>query len=440
MRVCFASYYGLGLWFACGMMQEGHSVDAVIMTDRETEDHFVSETLKGIFTGQRGDKWVTVEPKDYDLIVFDATHNGQAADRIRDEVPTIGTSTLATQLEDDRLFGLDFMKRCGLDVPTYEAFDDPADGIRYIKKRNKRLVFKPIGNIHDKTTTYVSKSPEDMLRFFDVLWRNPKIKQYVLQDYVEGIESATSAWVNASGYYAISHDTEVKKLMNGNLGPNTGCSGTLVWMPQRETRLFQKSLKKCLQPLAEMGYVGPIDLATICNDDGAWALEFCPRFTYQGTQLLTRLFPAGLGFADFLLAIASGRDVPEMQPQFPFCASVTLSIPPYPNDVSDRYYKETEGIPVDGITEKDLDKFYAWDLRRRDESDELEVAGISGLIGAPLAVGDTPAQAFEGAYQMLKHIQVPNAQYRTDICDESVKRYYQLRENGWLKQEYNAET
>lgn len=413
------------------MQDEGHTVDAAIMTDRDSESHFVSETLKGIFTGPRYANAQSISPSDYDLVVFDASHNGQAADEARKEVPTIGTSVLAIQLENDRLFALDFMKSCGMDVPPYEAFDDPADGIRHIKKRNKRLVFKPIGNIHDKATTYVSKSPEDMLRFFDILWRNPKINQYVLQDYVEGIECATSVFLNSKGYYALSHDAEVKKFMNGNLGPNTGCSGNMVWMPGRETSLFRRGLGKCVETLADMGYVGPIDLATICNHEGCWGLEFCPRFTYLGTQLLLRLLP--IGFGDFLLAIASASDVPDLSPKFPFCASVTLSIPPYPNDVSDRFFKEIEGIPIDWLTEKDLDKFFAWDLRKRGESNELETAGISGLVGAPLAVGELPSQAFDGAYAMLKEIQVPNAQYRTDLAETIITRYVNLRNDGWLK-------
>jgi phosphoribosylamine-glycine ligase len=227
-------------------------------------------------------------------------------------------------------------------------------------------------------------------------------------------------------------------MMNGNLGANNGCSGNIVWMPDRETLLFQKSLGKCVEALADMDYVGPMDLAVICNPEGAWGLEFCPRFTYEGTQLLTRLLPCD--FTDFLYAVASNDTLPDLPPRYSFAASVRLSIPPYPNDVSDKYYKATEGIPIDGLCEEDLDKFYAWDVRRREDSDELETAGISGLIGTPLAVGETPGQAFHEAYDVLKDkICVPNAQYRTDIAEDTIKRYFNLRNDGWLKRCYREE-
>jgi len=315
-------------------------------------------------------------------------------------------------------------------VAPYEAFADPADGIRYIKKRDKRLVFKPIGEQDDKSTTYVARDAEDMLRYFDVLFRSAKVSEYILQDFMEGVEASCEVYINETGYYALNHTIETKKFLNNELGPNTGCSGSLCWMARRDNALFEKGLKKCVEPLQEMGYVGPIDLNTISNAEGCWALEFTPRFGYDATALLIRMLP--VGFGDFLLAIASNEVPPDLTSKHPFCASVRLSVPPYPTEgLPNKFYKA--GIPIEGLTEEDLGKFFVYDCRRRGESDELETAGLCGWIGSPLAVGDTPGIAFETAYEMLKHIRVPNAQYRTDICEATCKRYYKLRDEGLLK-------
>jgi len=72
-------------------------------------------------------------------------------------------------------------------------------------------------------------------------------------------------------------------------------------------------------------------------------------------------------------------------------------------------------------------------VRKRGESDELETAGLCGWIGSPLATGETPGAAFDDAYEMLKHVRVPNGQYRTDVCEAACKRYWVLREQGLLK-------
>lgn len=423
MRICLASEFGEGAWLAWLMAHEGHDVSAAIKNER------FSTALGGLVTVMPGAE-VYVASK-YDMVVMDTTGMGEMADKAREETPVIGDSALADTLENDRLFALDFMTKCGLQVAPYEAFDNPADAIRLIKKTKKRYCFKPCGESDDKSTTYVSRSAEDMLRYFDALFRSAKVSQFILQEYVEGIEVSVEAYINETGYYAQNATLETKKLMNGDLGPNTGCSGSLCWMMQRENPLFGKGLKKCIQPLQEMGYVGPLDLNCIVNESGAWSLEFTPRFGYDATALLTRLLP--VSFADFLYAIASNQTVPEMAARHPFCASVRLSIPPYPTEaLPDKFYRSE--VPIQGLKEKNLDRFFLYDARLRAEgSDELETAGLCGWIGSPLAVGETIGAAFDGAYDMLKEVRVPNGQYRTDVCDNVSKRYWMLKENGWLK-------
>ena len=110
-----------------------------------------------------------------------------------------------------------------------------------------------------------------------------------------------------------------------------------------------------------------------------------------------------------------------------------LSVPPYPVEgLPDKFYKA--GIPIECLTEKNFDRFFCYDVRRRvEDADDLETAGICGWIGSPLAVGETLGQAFEGAYAMLKEVRVPNGQYRTDLAQNTAKRYHELREGGWLQ-------
>jgi phosphoribosylamine--glycine ligase len=423
MRICVASVWGEGLWLAWKLASEGHDVSAVV-----AEEHY-AEALKGLIRVMPGSE--VYKASEYDLVVMDTSGMGEDADAAREEVPTIGGSKLADKLEEDRLFGLDFMTRCGLQVATYEAFDNPADAIRFIKKRNTRLVFKPVGEQSDKSTTYVSRSAEDMLDYFDVLFRTAKVKEFILQEYVAGPEVSLEVYINETGYYALNATLETKKLMNGDLGPNTGCSGSLCWMIERENPLFEKGLKKCIEPLQQMGYVGPLDLNTIVNDSGVWALEFTPRFGYDATALLTRLLP--VSFGDFLHAIASGTTVPDLSPKHSFCASARLSIPPYPCDgLPEKFYKA--GVPIHGLTEKNLDKFFIYDVRKRaEDADDLESAGLCGWLGSPLSCGETIGAAFDGVYQMLSHFRVPNGMYRTDVLSNTARRYAALNEMGVLK-------
>jgi phosphoribosylamine--glycine ligase len=407
-----------GCWLGWLMAQGGHDVDICIAAD----------VCKGALGGMVNSVETLGEPGDYNLAVFDVTSQGKLGDELSSQIPTIGASTLAEKLEDDRVFALQFMQECGIKVSPWEQFDNPADAIRYIKKTKRPQVFKPVGDQDDKSTTYVAKSQEDMLRYLDVLFRTAKVSSFVLQEVVTGTEVSTEVYLNANGHYALNHDLETKKLMDGNLGPNTGCSGSLVWM-SKEDRLFEQGLKRAIEPLQQMGYVGPIDLNTICNDDGAWGLEFCARFGYDATALLTRLLP--MEFGEFLYGVATGERPENLSPKHAFCASVRLSIPPYPCEgLPQKFYKA--GVPIRGLTRDMLDRFFLYDARLA-EDDTLETAGICGWVGCPLAVGETMFQSFEGVKQMLKEVTVPNGMYRTDVLENTSRRYANLAADGWLR-------
>ena len=405
------------------MATQGHDVSLAVSDDR------YADVLGGML--QVMPKEVAYSASKYDLVVWGETGSGKDADKAREEAPTVGDSTLADTLEEDRQLSLGFMQKCGIQVSPWEMFSNPADAVRFIKKTKKRYVFKPIGDQDDKSTTYVSRSAEDMLGYFDVLFRTAKVSKFVLQEYVQGTEVSTQCYINESGYYALNYTLETKKLMNGDVGPNTGCSGSLVWLANRDSVLFEKGLKKAIAPLQEMGYVGPIDLNTIVNDEGVWGLEFCPRIGYDADALLTRL--AGNNWGDFLYAIATDQRPAEIIQQASFCASVRLSIPPYPCEgLPDKFHKA--GIPIHGLTENDFDKFYVYDVKKRaEDADDLETAGICGWIGSPLSIGETIGQAFDGAYGMLKEVRVPNGQYRTDVASNTAKRYRELVDGGWLQ-------
>src|SRR5712664_3281589 len=102
------------------MAKEGHDVSATVSSEK------FAEALGGFVTVMPGAE--VYKPEEYDLVVFDATGNGEMADGARESVPTIGDSSLASKLEEDRVFALDFMQRCGLQVAPWEQFNDPSDG------------------------------------------------------------------------------------------------------------------------------------------------------------------------------------------------------------------------------------------------------------------------------------------------------------------------
>lgn len=213
--------------------------------------------------------------------------------------------------------------------------------------------------------------------------------------------------------------------MSGGIGPNTGCAGVTYWMPMKPTRLFAEGLAKTKSALMAAGYVGPIDLNTICTKDAAYGLEWTPRFGYEGISLQIQLLPIEIG--EFLHKVATGESL-ELRPSSKFAASVRLSVPPYPKEYEG---EQSPAKPVKGIDPEDVASFYLSDVKVNKDY-ELETLGKDGMIGAPVATGDTIKSAFDAVQKRIDKVQIPDLQYRDDIEECCQRRYDELQSMGWL--------
>lgn len=423
MRILFLSKEADGLWHAAVLQRAGHDVDIALKLEK------YSDTLKGILPPFLDE--VPDSVADYDLVVFDSCDSGKVADAMREETPVIGSSAFAQRLEEDRLFGIEFMEQCGIKVPPYEVFHSIGPAVTWLKKNKRPAVFKPFGNEQDKANTYVGKSAEDLIRYLEVLFAKVKVKEFLLQEVVEGTEISTEAWFNGEDFYALNHTLEEKKLMAGGIGPNTGCAGNVLWMPRHATAAFSLGLARAKAALAEQNFVGPIDLNTIATKGELFGLEWTPRFGYEGTCNLIHLLP--MEFGEFLYEIATGGRPQFESPEEAFAATIRLSVPPYPNPSKPEKYA---GVPVKGINLEHLESYYLSDVRLVEGSDdELETIGMDGWIGSPIATGATIRQAFDNVEGMIKGLQIPNLMWRNDVRECCEKRYAKLQTNGWLRSE-----
>lgn len=414
MRILLCSKSGDGAWLVAVLGKHGHHVDWTL-----DESDKYPDTLEGIVP-----KWLPDIPNadDYDLVIFDECTYGDVADEMRLVTPVIGCSKFAERLEDDRLFGIQFMEQCGIAVPPYESFDSTDKAIKWLEGNPKRYVLKPSGQVKDKALTYVSESAEDMIGFLD---KAEGIKEFLLQEFVEGTEVSTNAWFNGEKFIALDHSLEEKKFMSGGIGPNTGCSGVTYWMPSSPTKLFEDGLGKIAGALMAANFVGPIDLNTICTKDAAYGLEWTPRFGYEGISLQVSLLPMEIG--EFLYQIATGES-PDIKSSGKFVASIRLTVPPYPKEYEG---ERTPSKPVKGITPDDIDTLYLSDVKVNDNM-ELETLGTDGLVGAPVADGDSIKSAFDAVEKKIHSLQIPDLMWRNDCKECCQRRYDELQSMGWL--------
>lgn len=421
-RILIATYSMYGAWFSLQLEEEGHKVDIWLM------DHFQDYSL--VLDGLVPKPFKTrPDFKKYDLVLFDLTGKPNVAEEvIKLGIPTIGDGDLNSELEENRLLGIRIMEQCDINVPFYQEFSDLGEAKKFVRKTNKRYVFKPDGGQdQDTATTYVSKSADDMLKYLDKLSSVTKGVQFILQEVVEGTEISTEAWFNGEDFYCINGTLEEKKLMNDNKGPNTGCSGNLVWFYDdlNPPAIFDQGLRKLKDFLRGYNYHGMIDLNTIVSDTQIYGLEWTPRFGYDASATL---YSCLNNVGDFFGAIASGA-TPSVDISNIFAAAIRLSIPPYPTEIKNKHPEE---VPIEGIDEDSIVKnCYLYDacLYKGD----LVTCGVNGLIAVPIARGGSPVDVWDKCYEIVKGIQIPDMMYRTDLKQTTLKRYEVLSRQGWLK-------
>jgi phosphoribosylamine--glycine ligase len=435
MKIAMSSYTGMGAWFVLRLLAEGHDVDYYL----SKSDY--ADVLGGLIPAPKKlslDHRRTVQGygypdyKGYDLSLFDLTGRAKQADASRMDAPTIGDGSVEHMLEDDREAGIRVMEDCKIAVPPYKTFNEPSEAKAFIAKEGKRYVYKPftVGSEgQDTATTYVAKDAEDMLKSIDHLFEISKHASFLLQEFIEGTEASVAGFFNGSDFYMLSCTLEEKKFMNDNKGPNTGCSGNLVFAISEESKLYRDGLKKVVPFLRTVGFTGMIDLNTIVTMDKAYGLEWTPRFGYLADATIAAMY--GHGYGEMLQKIASMK-VPQIKWTAPFGVSVTLSIPPYPTEVR---LPKAKNIPIEGIDPEDLDQLmhlYMYDVMLAPDKKSLITSGNYGFICAPTGVGSSIEEAAARCERELKRINIPNMQYRTDINKSTLKRYQFLETNCWL--------
>jgi phosphoribosylamine--glycine ligase len=146
------------------------------------------------------------------------------------------------------------MKKAGLNIIPGVEFHDYDAAARFVEKNPQYLVSKPSGDA-DKALSYVAPNAAALLYMFERWARNEKYVRdakkhgFILQEKKTGCEMAVGGWFGPDGWSRYFYENfEFKKLMAGDLGPNTGEMGTLS-MYVKKSKLADIALKPMTKAL-----------------------------------------------------------------------------------------------------------------------------------------------------------------------------------------------
>jgi len=374
------------------------------------------KVYKSVFDGLL-EKTDIPNPDKDTIVLFDMSGNGQIADGWRRKGHHVfGASSFADQLEHDRQFGFNIMEQAGIQIPEYKEFTTFKEGLDFVREANKELlVFKPSGSMPTKLT-YVSKSSEELASYMTFVEKRygKHIKSFILQEFIKGTVVSSEAFcMGEKGFrYPFNHTVEVKKSMNDDLGPSTGCSGNIAWACETD-HITLAGVELVEAICRKEGYFGQIDLNAVVNDSGVYGLEWTPRFGYDSVGTLLSLLE--MDFGELFAGLAKGQ-LKEIPLSEDYAGSVRVTIPPYPAE----FEKDSEllspnmGVPILGYEgfEEDI---YFYEVCFED--DVLLHSGGTGVIACVIGQAGQADHCLNLAYQSLEEIIIPDKQYRTDLVD-----------------------
>lgn len=342
----------------------------------------------------------------------------------KDGYPIFGPSPEASELELDRALGQRAMKDAGLQILPSTGFHDYQAAARYVEKHQTYLVSKPSGEA-DKALSYVADDAASLQYMLERWEKNDKYRHdahkhgFILQEKVKGVEFAVGGWFGPGGWCQWWYENfEYKKLMAGDLGPNTGEMGTLS-MYVKKSKLADIALKPLTKLLHQLEYVGFLDISGMIDAAGGfWPFEFTcrPGWPTFHNQIATHVGDPARWMVDLL----AGNDTLQVL-EDTACVSVVVAIPDFPYSKITK--KQLTGIPLYGANDRGhvhLSEVMMGENVPVQFGDKIvrmpHYVTCGDYIAVVTGTGETVKGARRSAYAAVKKIRMPNDPfYRPDI-------------------------
>lgn len=358
-------------------------------------------------------------------------------DRYREFGFHIFSPTAASaRLEIERGEGLKAAAAAGIEMPPYQEFASLEDAEKAARKSDLCFVFKTLGSENDKSLSFVADTPAEMVGWIrQKIDRGMKLKgPCILQEKIDMLaEVGVSAWMGPEGFLPGRYNVyfEHKKLLPGEIGPNTGEMGTVCQYTDTD-KLATEMLKPMEPVLRALGHCGDFAVgAGIDNKGRAFLFEFTARAGWPAMhiQVASHRGDPIKWMADLLrgkdsLKVSNDVAIGVVcgQPFFPYSKSI-------PADV--------EGNPISGLDD-------AWPdvhpvgvmlgkgpiMRAGKIVDGPQHQTTGEYVVVCTGLGKTVEKARKKVYGVVDKVKFPNMIFRQDIGEKMMRSLPKLHAFG----------
>ena len=337
------------------------------------------------------------------------------ADAMREQgIPTVGPGAAGAMLEASKAFSKQLMVDAGVPTAAFAQVATEEEALRFIAGRSAGgLVVKADGLAAGKGVVVCDTLDEARTDALAMLRDRPfgdACSTLVLEERLTGPELSYIVLTDGTHFLPMPTAQDHKRLLDGDLGPNTGGMGAYSPVPfvtpELAATIHASVIEPTLAALRTRGipFRGFLYAGLMLTPDGPRVLEFNTRLGDPEAQAILLAFRGDI--LPMLLACAAGDLSATTSPLSTPAAVIVLAAEGYPLDpVKDTLIVGVEEAEVVSTAKV----FHAG--TRLDRG--LRVNG--GRVLGVAAHGNTPDEAVSSAYLAAACIRWSGMQYRTDI-------------------------
>jgi phosphoribosylamine--glycine ligase len=330
-----------------------------------------------------------------------------------------GPTRAAAQLESSKDFAKAFMARHGIPTASYASFGEAPPAHAYVEERGAPIVVKADGLAAGKGVV-VAASAAEAHAAIDAMLGERSLGEagarVVIEECLIGEEASFIVIADGEHVLPLASSQDHKRLLDGDLGPNTGGMGAYspapVVTPAVHARIMREIIGPAIRGMASDGipYSGFLYAGLMIDETGApRTLEFNCRLGDPETQpILMRLKSDLVDLVQHALDGTLDRVDAEWDRRA--ALGVVLAAAGYPGE-------PRKGDAISGLdaSSEDCKVFHAATKRNGDM-----VLTSGGRVMCVTALGETIRQAQRTAYAAVNTIHFDGMQYRRDIGHRAI--------------------
>ena len=332
-----------------------------------------------------------------------------------------GPTKEAAQLESSKDFAKAFMKKHQIPTADYQTFTEIKKAHAYILEKGAPIVIKADGLAAGKGVI-VAQTEDEAIAAVNSMLADNKFgnagARVVIEEFLTGEEASFIVIADGENILPLASSQDHKRLLNDDLGPNTGGMGAYSPAPIVDDALHEKIMNLVIKPTIQgmkqdgFNFVGFLYAGLMIDaNKNIKTLEFNCRLGDPETQPL--LFRIKSDLLPVLLNATQGKlNESIIEWEDGYSITVVMAAENYPNTPK-------LGDVISQLECHDSDCFI-FHAGTKKIGEEILTSG--GRVLGVTAKAMNLSEAQKKVYQLTKQIQFKGSQYRTDIGNKAFNR------------------